>query len=391
MEKKRVLFILTYFDCGGICRSLQNFLNIYDDNKYDIDVFAMVPDGMFCGEFKKCRILKKDKLVHALISRMGHVHGFQKVPSTLMKLLRRFFGVSFQDFIFRRAGNRLLSDNNYDTVVAFSEGVPSRFVSFMKHSNKVAWVHCDYSNYLKGTYNQDERDIYNKFQRIVCVSKYTKDVFAKVYPEIGDKITYIYNILDSDMMKSMSQLIELPDLEPTAFNIVSVGRIDPVKRFSIIPQIALEVIKQCQDAKVKINWYVIGPQGGTPDEYDSLVNNTKRYGLEDRLILTGEKSNPYYHIRHADLLVNTSISEACPYVINEANILGTPCVCADFGSAKEFIQDGKYGYVTPIERMPNIISSLIVDREKYDNLKKGLEGYKYDNQRILSQYEEVLK
>lgn len=391
MKRKRVLFILTYFDCGGICRSLQNYLNLYDEAKYEIDVFAMVHDGMFCGEFKKCRILKKDNVIHALISRYGHVKGVRRIQCALIKALRKLFGVSFQDFLFKRAGNHLLSHSKYDTVVAFSEGVPSRFVSFMKHSNKVAWIHCDYSSYVKGLSKPDERFVYNKFQRIVCVSSYTKDIFVEYYPELCGRTTFIYNIQDSEMMKSMACQTETPLFDKGSFNIVSVGRIDPVKRFSIIPRIASEVKKLCMEANVTINWYIIGPKGGAPNEYNSLINNIKKYRVEDAVNLIGEKSNPYYHIGHADLLVNTSVSEACPYVINEAKILGTPCVCANFGSAKEFIQDGINGYVVPVEQMSKIIFSLILNKELYDSLKLRLSSYNYDNRILLSQYEEVLQ
>ena len=43
------------------------------------------------------------------------------------------------------------------------------------------------------------------------------------------------------------------------------------------------------------------------------------------------------------MVVSTSVSEACPNVINEAKILHTPIVATNFGSVYEFIEDGVNG------------------------------------------------
>lgn len=387
MKKKRLLFVITYLDCGGICRSLQNFLNKYDTSRYDIDVFAMVHCGMYCGEFRNCSILKANPIVEALISRYGSIRGSKKLLSVFLKLLRKVFGLSFRDRIFKIAGRKLIKSMQYDKIIAFSEDVPTRLVSFMKHPHKVAWIHCDYSNYIKGVSAKDEHAVYSQFESIVCVSAYTRDVFVSFYPDLKERITFAYNIMDTEMMKGMSGLPQDPSFDRNVFNIVSVGRIDPVKRFSIIPKIASSVIKNIDK---EIRWYIIGPSGGQPDEYNKLINGIKEFELEETVILTGEQSNPYNFISRADLLVNTSMSEACPYVINEAKILGTPCICTDFGSAREFVENGKTGIITPIDEMPSTIVSVLSNPGLYNGIKANLENYMYDNASVLARYYSIL-
>ena len=44
---KRILFVVTYFDCGGTCRALQNILNIINPEEFQIDVFGFVESGMY--------------------------------------------------------------------------------------------------------------------------------------------------------------------------------------------------------------------------------------------------------------------------------------------------------------------------------------------------------
>ena len=383
--------VLTYFDCGGICRSLQNFLNQYDTSKYEVDVFAMVHEGMFCGEFKNCNIVSKDIAIDALISRMSSLNGFKKLLSLVFKGLRRVFGESFQDYLFKRAGKRILSRNNYHAIIAYSEGVPTRFVSLMNHSKKIAWIHCDYSSYIKDSSSKNELAMYQAFSKIVCVSDYTKKVFTDYYPSVAEKVCFVYNILDSMMMKTEAQLVESPKLDPEYFNIVSVGRIDVVKRFSYIPQFAKEISKIIISGRRGVRWYVIGPQGGKRDEYDALIKNIENYAVQDYVILTGELSNPYYHIANANLLVNLSISEACPYVINEAKTLGTPCICSNFGSSYEFIENGVNGIICPFDSISQSIISLLTNPDLYQSLKRNLASFTYDNEEILSKINMILQ
>ena len=83
--------------------------------------------------------------------------------------------------------------------------------------------------------------------------------------------------------------------------------------------------------------------------------------------------------------MNTSISEACPYVINEAKILGTPVVCTDFGSAKEFIDYGINGFYEPIEKVADRIICLIKNPNELLRVKNTLIDFRYNNWQILQQ------
>ena len=234
-------------------------------------------------------------------------------------------------FVMGRVANFLLKKGNYDAVIAYSEGLPTKFIAEAKHNNKVAWIHCDYQSYLKIS-PIDEQKIYEKIDKVICVSDYTRKSFLQVYPNFAEKTKFVYNVLDVQFIKQQSFEEIFPCYEKKNINIVSVGRIDSVKRFSSIPAIVKELKK-----KHGVKWYIVGPAVGNHSEYNKLLENIKTHGVEEEVTLLGEKSNPYPYIRHADILACTSISEACPYVINEAKILGVPIVCTNFGSSIEFI------------------------------------------------------
>ena len=383
--KRRILFVVTYFDCGGINRALQNLLNRIDADRYDIDVFGMVPDGMFAGLYKNCRVLPRHLLLSALMARYAQQKGVIRLLSLLVKVLNKATKGLIGKRIKRNAAKSLKS-RNYDTVVAFSEGAPTAFVSLMNHPNSVAWIHCDYVNYKQLNGNVDEQTLYSHYKYVVCVAEYTRQSFLSCYPEMSLHTLAIYNILDDQMMKTMAKANVQESFQNDEFNIVSIGRLDPVKRLSMVPILA----KQIVDAGCRFKWYVIGPKGGTMDEYEKLIQNISAQRIENYVHYLGEKDNPYPYISCADLLVNTSISEACPYVINEAKILHTPVVCTDFGSATEFVDDGENGFVCAIEEMSKIIVRYIKNEELKRKIRNNLSTFQYDNDALLKLVYQVL-
>lgn len=378
--KKNVLFVISNLRTGGILRSLQNFLNCYDSTLLDIDVFALVHEGVYKSELNNCNLLQRNRSLNLSLAPIENQHGWAKIECFIFKMMNIITNGWFRQRALNKVANDLIKKKKYDAVIAFSEGIPTDFVAKMQHPNKIGWIHCDYASYLRLNHNKSEKAIYDSLNSVVCVSDYTRNTFLHVFPEMAEKTFYIYNILDDKMMRDMSlQPIE-ERVDKDVFTIVSVGRIDPVKRLSAIPEIARTIV----DNSCKIHWYIIGPKGAN-DEYKQLVENIQKHDSGQFVFLLGEKSNPYPYIAQANLLVNTSVSEACPYVINEAKILHTPIVCSDFGSAKEFIDFGVNGYYVPIEKMADTIVSLYNDRAKLSILRENLLQFEYDNETILKQ------
>ena len=338
----------------------------------------MVHQGAFLGELPNCTVLPRSRMIEASVGHLENQHGWHKLECLLIKLIKKVTRYRFQSWLFRRRGRILLKKNHYDAVVGFSEGVPTFMVSIMVHPNKIGWIHCDYSNYLKVGAKRSEYHIYNSLQAIVCVSDYTRESFLHHYPSLREKTQSIYNIIDCVMIREKALEPILESFDKTTFNIVSVGRLDPVKRLSIIPELAKRIV----DSGCKVRWYVIGPQG-TRDEVSRFLQNLGKYETHGIVVFLGERTNPYPYIARADLLVNTSISEACPYVINEAKILGTPVVCADFGSASEFIDNGSTGFIEPIDKMADRIIKLARNKYLLEQIRTNLACFKYDNDLIL--------
>jgi glycosyltransferase involved in cell wall biosynthesis len=387
---KHILIVITNFRHGGTNKSLQNLTALLGNNngKYKIDVFAMEHFGPYLSLLPNCNILAKDKWIEALIARYDDTKGIVRLRSLLIKVLRNICQIvnfNFTAHLFKRKAQQF-SKINYDSVIAFSEGVPTLFVSYMNNTNKIAWIHCNYNSYLKLNNYPDEQTIYESFTSVVCVSKYTKQEFLKHFPSMTINTYGIHNVLDTPfIIYASKENITDPRFTTNQFNILSIGRIDPVKRFSKIP----EMVRSLLNRNCQFKWYIIGGIGQY-DEYFELKENMKRYDTDNSLIWLGEKNNPYPYLAQSDLLVNTSFSEACPNVINEAKILHIPVVCANFGSATEFIENGVNGYIVPLEQMVDKIELLIKNKDEYNKIKENISHFVYENDEILEKVKKLL-
>lgn len=374
---KHILFVIPYLTTGGTNRSLQCLLSFIDSTQYDVDVFVLAEGGVYQGGFPNSRILPCDGLVDSIIGHYSNKKGLRRIMSGIAKTLCKLTDYKFQEYVFRRASKKL-QVAKYDAVVAYSEGVATAFVGHIRHYNKIAWIHCDYASYCGLNRNRDEYGIYKGYKSVVCVSQYTRQSFLKYYPPLDTRTFAIHNLVDDRMMVEKSR--ENSDITfcHDRINIVSVGRIDPVKRMSAIPEIA----SRLRARNLDFNWFIIGPTGSA-EEYKKLTDNVEKYKCGESVFLLGEKSNPYPYIKKADLLVDPSQSEACPYVINEALLLGTPVVSTDFGSASEFIVDGKNGIISQLDKIHLAILNLVSDKRRFETINRNVSEFRYDNPTLL--------
>lgn len=379
---RHILFIVPGFNFGGINRALESIINSFDSNHYVFDIFSLRPEGGFEQRFQKVNI-KRPNLVLKLINRcLRDQKGLSKVATASVKMINRVCRNKLNQALTARAIKKLSQSTDYDVAIAFSEGQPIFLLDKLKTKKKAAWIHCDYASYssIVGDVS-NERTIYSTFDKIICVSNFTRESFIGFFPELRDKCVTIRNILDIDKIKELS--IE-PIEEKETFSIVTIGRIDHIKNQSIIPKIARGLKSQ----GLGFRWDVIGPITEI-SEYDLLISEIKKYGVSECVKLLGAKDNPYPYYKNADLVVNTSVSEACPYVVSEAMVLGKPVVCRNFGSSAEFIENGVNGCITTLEEMGDVIARLMTDRDFYNQLRDNISSFEYGNYSIKEAIEKV--
>ena len=355
----------------------------YYRSKYDISIMALSHDGS-PNEIIQNHLLGKNYLCHAYYCSYTNSRGLGRCIIVIVKLLKRIFNIIKIDVEFwlcRLSGSFY---KEYDTVIAFQEGSATKYVSNLPKVNKLAWVHCDYTNYPRcGT----ELNIYKQFSKIICVSKFTALKFVHIYPTLAQNTISIHNLLNVDYISRMAKYpIDDTRFISDTFTIISVGRIDKVKRFDQIPEIASNLLTK----GYKFKWFIIGPEYGD-STFQKFQDNILNYGVSHNVIYLGNKHNPYPYFVNANLLVSLSYTEACPMIFNEAKVLNLPVVTTDFGSSYEFISNGENGYINTLQNITYVIASLIDDKSLYDLLKKNISSFEYSNSDILIKLDTLFK
>lgn len=383
--KMNILFIVPGFGLGGTTTALANLLNCGLADDYDIDVFAI---SRQCYNLQP--VVSHDIGLNGLTTAYyGDFSRFptkEKIKYLFVKLLKQIERGSskLEEWVTRRTIQKIERKKHYDIVVGFQEGLATRVASYFSCPRKIAWIHCDYANaYGKET---DEGNLYNRFEKVVCVSRFTHQGFVARYPALTDKTVVIHNLFDAqNVIKKAQEMIEDARYDTSHFTLISLGRVHDVKRFYLIPEIAVQLKK----AGLDFRWYILG-SAGIPSELQRLTDAIQSNGIQENVIYLGGKPNPYPYLKAADVLVALSKSEACPMIFNEAKILRVPIVSTDFGSSYEFINDGETGIITPLEGLPDAIIRMYGDEVLREQIKANMIRIKEGNRESLDAIKRVL-
>jgi glycosyltransferase involved in cell wall biosynthesis len=105
--------------------------------------------------------------------------------------------------------------------------------------------------------------------------------------------------------------------------------------------------------------------GEGPDR-DAIQREIARLGLEDRVQLTGERSDVPELLAAADVFVLSSTSEGLPLSVMEAMAAGLPVVASAVGGVAELVVDGETGLLVPAGDPTELTSALervLLDRQ----------------------------
>lgn len=378
---KNILIVVPGCKTGGVMSSLIALLNSSFVCRYKVHLFIMNTYGEQPNSLLSSYSIGRNFWTSLLYANVMYSKGFNKLFLMLFKLFLRipFMG----KIIFTKIEDSVIKNierKKYDCVISFQESISLPFVAKFSVSNKVAWIHCDYSRIF--TNQKDEMAIFSKYSRIITVSEYTKKTFCQLLPLLSHKVYTIYNIMDSTaIIEKANEPICNTNFKEDAFTIISVGRISAVKQFEFIPSIA-HILKS---RNLNFKWYILG---GIHERlpYQKLQKAIIDYDVSDYVLCLGNQLNPYPYFKAAHLLVSTSKSEACPMVFNEAKILNLPIVTNNFGSAYEFITEGQDGQICSIDQMADIIENIILKKFDFKPVISEL----FDSQTIQNQIDFVL-
>lgn len=229
----------------------------------------------------------------------------------------------------------------FDVEIAFVEGFATKLLSTSTNnrSKKIAWVHTDLKQRPwtldKGVFGSlmEEKKAYDKFDKIVCVSKDVENVMRSTY-DLSSVCT-IYNPVDASAIMQKGKEPSSLAIDNDKYNIVSVGRLVYEKGFDTL----LNIFHNVKKVESQIHLWIVGVGG----EYESLKRQVDNLSLNENVTFTGFMKNPYALMSKMDLFVCSSRVEGFSLAIAESLILRVPVISMKCSGPCELIQDGKNG------------------------------------------------
>ena len=139
-------------------------------------------------------------------------------------------------------------------------------------------------------------------------------------------------------------------LEPDAFIIGAVGRLEPQKRFDLL----LEAFAAVRVRHPALRLLIAG-EGSVRAQLETQIGEL---GLDAQSILVGQQTDIGLFHHALDLFVQSSEYEGTPNVVLEAMALETPVVATDVGGTSELCEDGVHGLIVPSHDVPALVAAI---------------------------------
>lgn len=384
-QKEKILLYPGGMKHNGITTSVINLLANINYDKYDVTVFTNNTNNV--EQLNNLQSLNdnvrivlrrgpmiatfKELYQNEFVRQRGIYKSFEKrlYPKALFEReFRKIFGDSQFDYAIDYSGYAMFWSN-----LVLASGAKKKYIllhsdikSDMERTVKGKRPH--YQN-LKGVIS-----LYPYFDKLVSVSEATKKLNQSNFGGLKLKNRHIasrntiniekINQLvddDSDLFEKNGTPIlptltehgmEAIEFSQDDFKIVSVGRLSPEKGFDLLIKAVAELAPKYPQLKL----YILG-DGSLKGTLKSLV---EQLGIQNHVYFLGQRRNPFFIVKRADVFALTSHYEGQSMVILEALTVGTNVLASDIIANRYVLEDEKYG--------------MLVEKNEVD-IAKGLEQF----------------
>lgn len=384
-QKEKILLYPGGMKHNGITTSVINLLANINYDKYDVTVFTNNTNNV--EQLNNLQSLNdnvrivlrrgpmiatfKELYQNEFVRQRGIYKSFEKrlYPKALFEReFRKIFGDSQFDYAIDYSGYAMFWSN-----LVLASGAKKKYIllhsdikSDMERTVKGKRPH--YQN-LKGVIS-----LYPYFDKLVSVSEATKKLNQSNFGGLKLKNRHIasrntiniekINQLvddDSDLFEKNGTPVlptltehgmEAIEFSQDDFKIVSVGRLSPEKGFDLLIKAVAELAPKYPQLKL----YILG-DGPLKGTLKSLV---EQLGIQNHVYFLGQRRNPFFIVKRADVFALTSHYEGQSMVILEALTVGTHVLASDITANRYVLEDEKYG--------------MLVEKNEVD-IAKGLEQF----------------
>ena len=382
--KKKILFMVSSMNIGGVEKSLLSLLAVIPKEKYEITILTLDKKGGFL-EY----IPNNVKLIEAEWFKYIKPIIMDSPQNIIKRYIKNYEFLKILSFIYSYFKTKKTNDRyiyykhvlksipeckeKYDVAIAYAgptEIIDAYISHKVKAEKKIAWVHFDISKHKinKKLYN----NLYERFNKIFAVSNECKKKLDEIIPAVRNKSEVLFNIVSEDLINEMSESYVDFDDNYKGIKIITVGRLSKEKG----QDLAIKALAKLKKDRYDVKWYCIG-EGNSRREFEQLI---KEYNLENNFLLLGSTSNPYPYIKNADIYVQTSRHEGYCLTLAEAKVLNKPIVTTNFIGAYEQIKNNENGFIVSCNEndLADAIRNLIDEKKFCSRFSNKLRDEKID-------------
>lgn len=354
-NKKKVLFILPTLGAGGaervmsfVCKNLNN--KLFDSK---LIVLGFQKDNVFDVENVSVTYLNKSRLLLAI--------------PVLFKV------------ILREKPSFVLGSIIHVNVMMGFFSIFLRKVKFIGREASVVSKMNEFSTFNSKINTLLIKFFYPRLSFLICQSEDMRKDFISTFNLKSSRLVLIHNPIT---FASKEEFEHRSDYNSENINFVTVGRLSEEKGYFRI----IEGLSKIQNYSFR---YCIIGSGPQEEQIKQLV---EKYGLNDKVSFIPFISNVLEELINKDYFIQGSYVEGFPNALLESCIVGTPVIAFNApGGTKDILINNENGFLVENE---NDFSSLLNNLDKvksFDRSKVKLSVLnKFNSQKILSQYEELL-
>ncbi len=362
MNKKiKILFTLPFMNAGGAEKIVCTLLKNLDGERFEPVLLLLEKKGAFLNR------VPPEIEIYDLKS--------PSLKSSFFKLFNAIKEID-PDIVFSTIGsmNLLVS-----SVIGF---MPRKIKFVARETNLVSLKNRDEKYPL--LFDLMFKSVYKKFDLVICQSRDMFEDLRDNYRMPISKMKIIHNPVDKKEIEERASCGGNEKLfDERFFNVVAVGSLSFKKGFDLL----IKSLFLCDRDDIFLTLI------GEGKEKERLKRLVRVLSLENRVVFSGFRENPYPYMKNADLLALSSRYEGFPNVLLEANALGVPVLAFSCkGGINEIVKEGINGFVAESFDISEFAQKLEkaadfpFDGEK---IKKSVE--RYELSKIIDEYEKVFE
>ncbi len=369
----KILFVHKSMNMGGIEKSL---LNLTEELVKDHNIKILLLNDTFGKELfnEKIEFIKSKKIFRLLNPKKNYTKsqksflGFAKQFLTIFKL---------RPLLEQTAAKIKVCDESFSIAIAFHG---QDYITCNQVANKInadkkfVFLHCDASQVKL---SKKLLKLYNKFDKIICVSKSCAEDFKELFSNLSDKVDYLYNLCDENEVIQKAREKDIA-YSSDCLNIISVSRLSEEKGYLR----SLPIFKKLKDEGYKFVWHIIG-DGGQREEIENYIKNNN---MEEYIKLYGNQVNPYPYVKSSDLFYLGSFHESFGISMIEALLLKIPVITTNTISSKEIIQDNGIVCENNEKDIEETLRKVLSDNKLIKQYKDKLQNYSFDKKSIINKF-----